>query len=144
MALEKTLNPGLPDNQYTTVVAAEGALIPAGAAVQLDFSVSADGVRVVQPNTNELYGFLGITVRAIADGDTGVVQTKGYRLALVNQAAGAQAPGLPLVAVAGQNYLACDVLAPANQNNLVGVLMETIGAGTPGTPTLAKVWLFGR
>lgn len=144
MALDKTLNATTPDNQYMSVVAAEGATIPAGAAVQLDFTANADGVRVVQPNANELFGFLGIAVKAIADGDSGLIQTRGYRQALVNQAVGAQAPGLPLVAVAGQNYLACDVLAPANQNNLVGVLMETIGAGTPGTTTLAKIWLFGR
>jgi hypothetical protein len=144
MALEKTLNAATPDNAYISVQAAEGATIPAGAAVQLDMTVNADGVRVVQPNANELYGFLGIATRAIADGDYGTIQTKGFRQALVNQAVGAQAPGLPLVAVAGQNYLACDVLAPANQNNLVGVLLETIGAGTPGTATLAKIWLFGR
>ena len=144
MALEKTLNPGVSDTQYTTVVAAEGATIPAGAAVQLDLTVNADGVRVVQPNTNELWAFLGITTRAIADGDAGLIQTKGYRLALVNQAVGSQAPGLPLVPTAGQNYLSADVIAPANQNNLIGVLMETIAAGTPGTATLAKVYLFGR
>ena len=41
MALEKTLNPGVSDTQYTTVVAAEGATIPAGAAVQLDLTVNA-------------------------------------------------------------------------------------------------------
>lgn len=144
MALEKSLNPGSPDSQYTTVVAAEGATIPANSVVQLDFTANADGVRVVQPNTNELWGVLGVTVKAIADGDTGLVQTKGFKVVAVNQAVGAQAPGLPLVATAGQYYLTADVLAPANQNNLIGVLMETIGAGTPGTTTLAKVWLFGR
>jgi hypothetical protein len=144
MALEKTLNPGTPDAQFTTVVAAEGATIPANAVVQLDLTANADGVRVVQPNANELWAALGVTVKAIADGDSGLVQTKGYKVVPVNQAAGAQAPGLPLVATAGQYYLTADVLAPANQNNQVGVLMETIGAGTPGTTTLAKVWLFGR
>jgi hypothetical protein len=144
MALEKTLNPGTPDNWYATVIAAEGATIPANAVVQLDLTVNSDGARVVQPNANELWAAYGITVRAIADGDTGIIQTKGFKVAPVNQAAGAQAPGLPLVATAGQYYLTADVLAPANQNNQVGVLMETIGAGTPGTTTLAKVWLFGR
>jgi hypothetical protein len=141
MAQERALNPGTPDNEYIPVVAAEGATIPANAVVQLDLTAAADGARVVQPNANELWGYVGVTTKAINDGDVGLIQRRGFRLALVNQAVGAQAPGLPLVPTAGQYYFSADVLAPANQNNLCAVLMETIGAGTPGTASLVKVWL---
>lgn len=113
---------------YTNV---EGSSIPADAVVQLDVSTSADGNRVVQPNTNELNAVVGVADAAIANSAVGLVQMYGYRgtskILLTNTS---HAVGVKLVAVAGQDYLATSA-----SGDLLFVLLES---HTTGTGTVSK------
>ena len=85
----------------------EGASLTANSACQLELaSASVDGIKVRQPDTSNLFAFVGIVDAAIADQAYGLVQVYGYRSTVtVFQTNTSQATGVPLVPTAGAGYM---------------------------------------
>jgi len=145
--LSARLNAGMAEVFHTVVRAAEGSALVKDQCVQMDFSTSIDGIRVVQPNTGELWGFMGVMDQAVADGELGLCQIWGYRTSsIVFQTNTSQAAGLPLVPVAAANYLATAASTTASnaavtQQPFGGVLGESIASSSASATISAKVFI---
>lgn len=120
----------VPEAVFGVFYNAEGASIPADAVCQMSMS-TPDGIKVVQPNTNELDGVLGVADAAIADATYGLVQLFGYRatskLLLTDTS---QAAGLKLIPVAGQDYLKSVAAGDGRDGFFVLLESHTTGSGT--------------
>lgn len=126
------------------VMTANEADIAANDAAQLEMTAaSVDGVKIVQPNTGELFGFVGIVDAAIANGSAGLVQVYGYRsTSKVFQTNTSIAVGVPLVPVAGQDYLSSVASSTTSSSNVTAqpifaVLLETI-TDSAGSATVSR------
>jgi hypothetical protein len=147
--LFKRITPDLPESVFVVVRNNEGGAMVAGQAVQLDVSTAVDGVKAVQPNTNELFATMGVADSAIADQDMGLVQVYGYRSsAVVFQTNTAQTAGVPLVPTAGQNYLASVATTVSSNANvtlqpMIAVLGESVASSAASATIAAKVFIKG-
>lgn len=134
---------------HVIVQAAEGSQIPVNSCVQLDISTNVDGVRAVQPNTGELFAFIGVTDQAINDLDYGLVQVYGYRAAAsVFQTDTTQATGLVLAPTAGQYRLGSVASTMASNTTVTlqpifAVLAESVTSSTASATVNAKIFLRG-
>lgn len=145
--LWKRMNRTDPEQVHVIVQAVEGSQIPANACVQLDLSTNVDGVRAVQPNTGELFAFLGVTDQPINDQDYGLVQVYGYRAtSSVFQTDTSQAAGALLAPTAGQYRLAPVASTMAStvvvtQQPAFAVLAEAIATASVSGTISAKIFL---
>jgi hypothetical protein len=147
--LFKHMNRTDPEAIHITVQANEGSQIPANACVQLDISTNIDGVKAVQPNTGELFAFLGVTDQAINDQDYGLVQIYGYRTtSSIFQTDTSQAAGVALAPTAGQYRLGSIATTVASNTTVTlqpifAVLGEAIASSSASATISAKIWLRG-
>ena len=130
------------------VVHQGGASLAANAPCQLELaSASVDGVKVRQPDTGNLYAFVGIVDAAIADQAYGLVQIYGYRSTVtVFQTGTSQATGQPLVPVAGAGYMATSASTLASNTTITylpifAVLAESITDVTASATVNAKAFI---
>jgi hypothetical protein len=145
----KRMNRTDPEVIHVIVQANEGSAIPVNSCVQLDISTNVDGVKALQPNTGELFAFLGVTDQAISDQDYGLVQVYGYRAtSIVFQTDTTQATGLVLAPTAGQ-YRFGTVASTMASNTTVtlqpifAVLAESVNSSTASALVSAKIFLRG-
>src|SRR5574342_1200334 len=76
----KRLNRTDPETVFLVAQNNEGATIAKDDACQLEMAAaSVDGVKVRQPDTGNLYAFVGVADAAIVAGDYGLLQIYGYR-----------------------------------------------------------------
>jgi hypothetical protein len=147
--LNQRINPGDPERYFTLARAAEGSAMVKDQCVQFDVGTTIDGVRVVQPNTGELWAFIGVADQAIADTELGVIQVFGYRpTSLVFQTGTSQAAGAALAPVAAANYLASVATTVASnvtvtQQPIFAVLAESVASSAASTFVSAKIILRG-
>ena len=89
------------------VMQANEANIAKDDVVQLELTAaSVDGVKIAQPNTNELHAAVGVADAAIANGEYGLVQVYGYRSSSrIFQTSVSISLADLLVPVAGEDYL---------------------------------------
>ncbi len=131
--LFKRVNRTDPEQIFVVVFNNEGASLSANNTCQLELaSASVDGVKVRQPDTGNLFAFVGIVDAAIADQAYGLVQIYGYRSTVtVFQTNTSQATGQPLVPVAGVGYMATSATTLASNTTITflpifAVLAESI------------------
>lgn len=151
--LFKRINRDLPEQVFVAVQANEGSALTKDQVVQMDIGTAIDGVKVVQPNTGELYAFVGVADQAIADQDYGLAQVYGYRSSsILFQTATTMAAGLPLVPTAGQNYMqttassytfASNTTISVTQVPYMAVLAETVTSVAASTTASAKIFIRG-
>ena len=110
-------------------------------------SASIDGVKVRQPDTSLLYGFVGIADSAITSGDYGLVQVYGYRsTSKVFQTNTSQDTGLALAPVAATLYMASVATsttssADVTQRPIFAMLGETIASSSASATISAKLFI---
>lgn len=115
-----------------------GVTISANAPVYFETDAVSNGNAVSQAQGG-LSGwalFAGITDAAVTNSSFGLVQVYGFRQsAYVSAASAGCAIGIPLLPVAGQNYLTDSTSASVNGFKHV-TLMETIAAGAANSGVL--------
>lgn len=96
-----------PERIFIVMRNNEGATINKDQTVQMELaSASIDGVRVRDPDTGNLWAFVGIADANIADGAYGLLQVYGYRSSSnVIQTDTSQDTGVALAPVAATDYL---------------------------------------
>lgn len=142
------LNRSDPERIFIVVQNNEGAAINKDQTVQWELaSASIDGVKVRDMDTANDYAFAGIADAAIANGEFGLLQVYGYRSSsIVFQTGTSVATGVPLVAVAAQDYLN-SVLSTFASNtsvtlhNIVAVLGESITDATASGTVSRKIFI---
>lgn len=143
--LFQQLNRSDAEKIYISVRNTAGATISANAPVFFETDEQTNGNAVSQAQ-GLLQGtalFAGITDASMADDAYGLVQVYGYRASCYVSAASAGcAIGIPMIPVAGQNYLTDSTSAAANNFNAV-TLMETI-AGAAGASAVLQYNVFIR
>lgn len=146
--LFKRFNRDQVEQVFTVMENNEGATINKDQAVQIDNTTDVDGIKMRDMDTGALYAFAGIADRDIASGGFGPVQVYGYRsTAKVFQTDTSQASGIPLVPVAGQDYLQSAASTIASNAAVTlqpffAALMESID--TAGASAAASVKVFIR
>ena len=133
----KRINRTDPEQIFIVVQGNEGAAINANQTVQWEIaSASVDGVKVRDMDTANLYAFAGVADAAIADGAYGLIQIYGYRsTSLVLTTDTSTTTGVPLVAVAGQDYFQSENSVYTSNANftrtpIYAVLLESITTST--------------
>lgn len=146
--LFKRLNRDMPEQVFIVVQNNEGAALAANATVQLELAAaSVDGIKARQPDTGNLFAFLGVADAAIADQDYGLIQAYGYRAsAAVWQSSTSMATGEPLVASAGAGHFVTVASTTASNaavtlQPVFAVLAESIASSSASTTISAKVFL---
>lgn len=128
--LFQQVNRSNPEQVFIIARNTSGGSISANAPVFFETDAVTDGNAVSQAQ-GLLSGtalFAGITNDVMANSSYGLVQVYGYRQsAYISAASAGCAIGIPMIPVAGQNYLTDSTSAAANNFNAV-TLMETIGA----------------
>jgi hypothetical protein len=126
----------------------EGAAINKDQTVQWEpASASVDGVRVRDMDTGNLFLFVGVADAAIADGDYGLVQVYGFRsTSIVFQTDTSQDTGVPLVPVAGQDYLQSVASTTASNaavtlQPVFAALLESIATSAASATISKKVFV---
>ncbi len=126
----------------------EGATIAKDDACQLELaSASIDGVRIRQPDTGNLYAFVGVADAAISDGSYGLIQVYGYRsTSKVFQTNTSQDTGVALAPTAAAAYVqsvATSTTSSANvtQQPIFAVLGESIASSSASATISAKVFI---
>lgn len=140
------LNRTDPERVFIVVLANEA--LSADDACQWELaSASIDGVKVRQPDTGNLYAFVGVADAAIAANAYGLVQVYGYRsTSRCFQTNTSQATGLALAPAAGQVYLASVATTFASNaavtlHPIFGVLGESIASSSVSATISKKVFI---
>lgn len=127
-----------PEQVFIIARNTSGGTISANAPVFFETDAVTDGNAVSQAQ-GLLSGtalFAGIAHTALTDSAYGLVQVYGYRQsAYVSAASAGCGIGIPMIPVAGQNYLTDSTSAAANNFNAV-TLFETIGAAAGNSAVL--------
>jgi hypothetical protein len=145
--LFKRINRSLPEQVFVVVTNNEGATIVKDQTVQMDATSDVDGVKARDMDTGALFAFLGLADADIAAAATGLVQVYGYRsTSLVFQTDTSLTPGVPLVPVAAQNYLATVASIVASnvsvtQQPIVGALLEAVASSSASSAVSAKIFI---
>lgn len=127
-----------PEQVFIVVRNTSGGTISANAPVYFETDAVTDGNAVSQAIglLGGLSLFAGILDQALVDDAYGLAQVYGFRTSAYASAASAGcAPGIPLIPVAGQNYLT-DSTSAANTYGDAVKLMETIGASGANSAVL--------
>lgn len=135
--LFKQTNRTDPEQVFVVCRNTSGGSLSAGVPVFMEVDAITDGNAVSQAGaTTEFELFVGVTDSAMSDDDYGLIQVYGYRQsAYVSGASAGCAAGVPLLPVAGQNYLTDTTSSATGQWNHVH-LMETIAAAAAGSTVL--------
>ena len=117
--------------------------ISADDVVALDFTAaSVNGNYIVQPNTGELFGTVGIADAAIASGSVGLVQVYGYRsTSRILMTGTSLTAGCALGPVAGSDYLYSAATVPIGY--LPAFVMLESASSAPGADSTVskKIWI---
>lgn len=142
------LNRTDPERVFVVMRNNEGATAAKDDACQLELaSASIDGTRVRQPDTGNLYAFIGVTDASTADGAYGLVQVYGYRsTSKVFQTNTSQDTGValtPVAAVAYLNSVATSTTSSANvtQQPIFAALGESIASSSASATISAKIFI---
>jgi len=144
--LFKRVNRDQPEQVFISVLCNE-ANAKDDACIWETASASIDGVKVRQPDTGVLYGFVGIADSAIASGDYGLVQVYGYRsTSKVFQTNTSQDTGLALAPVAATLYMASVATSTTSsadviQRPIFAMLGETIASSSASATISAKLFI---
>lgn len=128
------------------VMKANEANIDADDVVQLELTAgSADGVNIVEPNSNELNAVVGIADAAISNGSYGLVQVYGYRsTSKVTKSGSSFALGQALIPLAASDELGWGGnLAHASGLFPSIIALETLASSAGATHT-ASIKIFMR
>ena len=146
--LFKRVNRTDPEQIFVVVFNNEGATLSANNTCQLEMaSASVDGVKARQPDTGNLFAFIGIVDAAIVDQAYGLVQVYGYRSTVtVFQTGTSQATGAALVPVAGAGYMATSAQTLASNTTITflpifAVLAESITDATASATVNVKAFI---
>ncbi|MBI3937131.1 MAG: hypothetical protein HY323_09155 [Betaproteobacteria bacterium] len=114
-------------------------------------SASIDGVKVRQPDTGNLFAFVGVADAAISANAFGLVQVYGYRsTSRVFQTDTSQNTGVALVPTAAQVYLqsvattiqvSSTIATTVTLQPIFAVLGETVSNSAASATTTAKVFI---
>ena len=110
-------------------------------------SASIDGVKVRQPDTGVLFGFVGVADAAITSGNYGLVQVYGYRsTSRVFQTNTSQDTGNALTPTAGAAYLQSVATTLASNTSITlqpifAMLGETIASSSASATISAKIFI---
>lgn len=110
-------------------------------------SASIDGVKIRQPDTGNLYAFVGIADAAITSGNYGLVQIYGYRsTSRLFQTNTSQDTGVPLVPTAGAAYMASISSLTTSSSDVTlqpvfAVLGESIVSSSASATVSRKIFL---
>lgn len=144
----KRVNRTDPEQVFVVVFNNEGASLSANATCQLEMaSASVDGIKVRQPDTANLFAFVGIVDAAIADQAYGIVQIYGYRSTVtVFQTGTSAATGAILVPVAGAGYMATSAQTYASNTTITflpifAVLAESVTDSSASATVNAKAFI---
>jgi hypothetical protein len=139
-----------PERVFVVLQNNEGATIAKDDACQLELnSASIDGVKIRQPDTGNLFAFVGIADAAMASGDFGLVQVYGYRSSSkVFQTDTSIDTGQALVPVAGAAHLATVASSTTSSANVTlqpvfAVLGESVATSTASATISKKVFIRG-
>ena len=146
--LFKRVNRTDPEQIFLVVFNNEGASLTANNTCQLELaSASVDGIKVRQPDTGNLFAFVGIVDAAIADQAYGLVQVYGYRSTVTCfQTNTSQATGVPLAPVAGAGYMQSVASTVASNTTVTlqpifAVLAESITDASASATINAKAFI---
>lgn len=146
--LFKRVNRTDPEQIFVIVLNNEGASLAANSTCMLEAaSASVDGIKVRQPDTGLLYGFVGIVDAAIADQAYGLVQVYGYRSTVtVFQTGTSQDTGVALVPTAAAGYMQSVATTQASSTTVTlqpiyAMLAETIASSSASATINAKAFL---
>lgn len=144
------LNRTDPERVFIVVQANEALAIDDVCQWELN-SASIDGVKVRQPDTGNLWAYVGLADAAIASGSYGLVQVYGYRsTSRVFQTDTSQSTGVALVPTAGQVYLASvattvqvssTIATTVTLQPIMAVLGESISNSAGSATITAKVFI---
>jgi len=139
-----------PERVFIVVQANEALAIDDACCWELN-SASIDGVKVRQPDTGQLYAFVGLADAAIAANAYGLVQVYGYRsTSRVFQTDTSQSMGVALAPVAGQVYLqsvattiqvSSTIATTVTLQPIYAVLGETISNSAGSATITAKLFV---
>lgn len=144
--LFKRVNRDQPEQVFISVLCNESNAKD-DACIWETASASIDGVKVRQPDTSVLYGFVGIADSAITSGDYGLVQVYGYRsTSKVFQTNTSQDTGValtPIAAVAYMGSVATSTTSNADvvQRPIFAMLGETIASSSASATISAKLFI---
>jgi hypothetical protein len=144
--LFKRVNRDQPEQVFISVLCNE-ANSKDDACIWETASASIDGVKVRQPDTSVLYGFVGIADSAIASGDYGLVQVYGYRsTSKVFQTNTSQDTGVALVPVAAVAYMGSVATSTTSSSDVIqrpifAMLGETIASSSASATISAKLFI---
>ena len=137
-----------PERIFVVMLNNEGASLAANSTCQLELaSASVDGTRVRQPDTSNLFAFVGIVDAAIADQAYGLVQIYGYRSTVtVFQTGTSIATGEVLVPVAGAGYMQSVASTVASSTTVTlqpifAVLAESVASSSASATINAKAFI---
>lgn len=108
---------------------------------------SADGIKIVQPASGQLFATLGVADNAIANADYGLVQVYGYRsTSRIFQTNTSIDTATPLVAVAGQDYWQSVASSTTSTSNVTGqpvlaVLLESVASSSASASISCKIFI---
>lgn len=144
--LFKRVNRDQPEQVFISVLCNESNAKD-DACIWETASASIDGVKVRQPDTSVLYGFVGIADSAITSGDYGLVQVYGYRsTSKVFQTNTSQDTGVALVPVAAVAYMGSVATSTTSSSDVVqrpifAMLGETIASSSASATISAKLFI---
>ena len=144
--LFKRVNRDQPEQVFISVLCNESNAKD-DACIWETASASIDGVKVRQPDTSVLYGFVGIADSAISSGDYGLVQVYGYRsTSKVFQTNTSQDTGVALVPVAAVAYMGSVATSTTSSSDVVqrpifAMLGETIASSAASAIISAKIFI---
>ena len=144
--LFKRINREAPEQVFISVLSNE-TMSADDACIWETASASIDGVKVRQPDTSLLHGFVGVADAAITSGNYGLVQVYGYRsTSRCFQTNTSQDTGVALVPTAGAAYLASVATSTTSSANVTqqpifAMLGETIASSSASATISAKVFI---
>lgn len=144
--LFKRVNREQPEQVFISVLSNETCAIDDACSWETA-SASIDGVKVRQPDTGVLFGFVGVADAAITSGNYGLVQVYGYRsTSRVFQTNTSQDTANALVPTAGAAYLATVATTLASNTTITlqpiyAMLGETIASSSASATISAKIFI---
>lgn len=137
-----------PERVFMAMRNNEGATLNKDDACQLELaSASIDGVRVRQPDTGNLYAFIGIVDANITDGAYGLIQIYGYRsTSRVFQTNTSQDTGVALAPTAAAAYLQSVATSTTSssdvtQRPIFACLGESIASSSASATISTKIFV---
>ena len=137
-----------PERVFVIMQNNEGATVAKDDACQLELaSASIDGVKMRQPDTGNLFAFVGIADAAMPAGDYGLVQVYGYRsTSKVFQTNTSINTGQALVPVAGAAYLqsvasSTTSSADTTLQPVYAVIGESVASSTASATISVKLFI---